>query len=258
MKKFLSLLFIFLIGISVSAQTGDKNIQTSPDAQRITVGISVGPTINWMNWKNKSSAPEGYSRPKRNVIVGARYGIDMDIDLTLRKNFYVTTGILIEHTGGNLKFEDNINLLNETINREIERGFRSIYITIPTAVTIRTPSKDNFIFGFNAGFYHSFCLSSKYQSCFNLDPEAVDVDKESINRVSTEWVKDNEVETFKESFFAGIGLEYIIKKHLKAKVYVNYAQSLNNYFSSDAKNSASEVKEHAGIGSFEILLGLSF
>ena len=76
--------------------------------------------------------------------------------------------------------------------------------------------------------------------------------------MTTDWLKDNEVALFKESIFAGIGLEYVIKNNLKGKLYVNYSQSLNNYFSKNAKNSCTGVKEKAAIGTIEVLFGLSF
>jgi hypothetical protein len=76
--------------------------------------------------------------------------------------------------------------------------------------------------------------------------------------VTTDWAKDNEVALFKESVFAGIGFEYVIRRHLRAKFGVNYAQSLNNYFSKNAKNSRTGVQEKAAIGTVEILFGLYF
>ena len=87
---------------------------------------------------------------------------------------------------------------------------------------------------------------------------AEDIEKESINHITTDWLKDNEVALFKESIFAGIGVEYVIKNNLKGKLYINYAQSLNNYFSKNAKNSLTGVQEKAAIGTVEVLFGLSF
>lgn len=230
------------------------------EARRVIFGITFGPTFNWMNWKNHKAAPEGYERTSPGgVKLGLRYGVNLDVDLTKTKNFYVSTGILIEHTGGSLNFNDNIYLVHDTLkNVNIDRKYKSIYFTIPTAITLRTPSFSNFIICGNVGLYHSFNLYSRYQSSFQIDPNAEDVDKESINHVTTDWLKDNEVALFKESIFAGIGVEYVIKNNLKGKLYINYAQSLNNYFSKNARNNSSGVQEKAAIGTVEILFGLSF
>lgn len=230
------------------------------EARRVVVGITFGPSFNWMNWKNHKAAPVGYERSAHeSVKLGLRYGVNLDIDLTKSKNFYVSTGVLIEHTGGSLNFNDNIYLVDKTLdNTNIDRKYKSIYFTIPTAVTLRTPSFNHFIIGGNIGFYHSFNLYSRYQSRFQIDPTAREIDKETINYVTTDWAKDNETALFKESIFAGIGFEYVIKRHLRGKLYVNYAQSLNNYFSKNAKNSRTGVQEKAAIGTVEILFGLYF
>lgn len=230
------------------------------EARRVVVGITFGPSFNWMNWKNHKAAPAGYERSAHeSVKLGLRYGVNLDIDLTKSKNFYVSTGVLIEHTGGSLNFNDNIYLVDKTLeNTNIDRKYKSIYFTIPTAITLRTPSFNHFIIGGNIGFYHSFNLYSRYQSRFQIDPSARETDKETINYVTTDWAKDNETALFKESIFAGLGVEYVIKRHLRGKLYINYAQSLNNYFSKNAKNSRTGVQEKAAIGTVEILFGLYF
>ena len=237
-----------------------KDLYNNLPARRVVFGITFGPSFNWMNWKNHKAAPEGYERSTPgSVKLGLRYGVNLDIDLNMKKNFYVSTGILIEHTGGSLTFTDQLTLIDDTpIIRKIDRGYNSIYFTIPTAITFRTPSFSNFIICGNIGLYHSFNLYARYQSGFQIDPTATDTDKESINYVTTNWAKDSEVALFKESVFAGFGVEYVIKKNLKGKLYFNYAQSLNNYFSKNAKNSLTDVQEKASIGTVEILLGLSF
>lgn len=230
------------------------------EGKRVVFGICFGPNFSWMNWKNHKAAPAGYERSSKGVKLGLRYGLNLDIDLTKSKNFYVSTGILVEHIGGSLNFNDNLYLIHDTLaNINIDRKYKSIYLTIPTAITLKTPSFSNFIVCGNVGLYHSFNLYSRYQNSFQIDPDAKSVDKESINHVTTDWEKDNETAIFKESVFAGLGLEYVIKNRLKAKLYINYVQSLNNYFNKNSRNGMNpEIKEKASIGSVEILFGLSF
>ena len=278
MKKFICLICLVAMVSCTFAQeyyttntnnTKDKQKKTEKvqradnynelEARRVIFGITIGPTFNWMNWKNHKAAPEGYERSSPGATkLGLRYGVNLDVDLTKSKNFYVSTGILIEHTGGSLNFNENVYLIRDSLVRNIDRSYKSIYFTIPTAITLRTPSFSNFIICGNVGLYHSFNLYSRYQSSFQIDPSAEDIEKESINHITTDWLKDNEVALFKESIFAGIGVEYVIKNNLKGKLYINYAQSLNNYFSKNAKNSLTGVQEKAAIGTVEVLFGLSF
>ncbi|MCQ2264819.1 MAG: PorT family protein [Bacteroidales bacterium] len=231
------------------------------EGRRVVVGITFGPTFNWMNWKNHKAAPEGYWRSSPATRVGLRYGLNLDVDLTKEKHFFVSTGVLVEHTGGNLEFDDYVIMEDVTLERKINRTYNSIYLTIPTAVTLRTPSFSNFIICGNVGLYHSFNVYARYQSRFEINPDLpaeVEKEKAFVNHVTTDWVQDKEVAIFKESIFAGLGVEYVIKNNLKAKLYINYAQSLNNYFSKNATNDRTGVKEKASIGTVELLLGLSF
>lgn len=275
MKKFFCFLCLIALCSSIFAQdySNDNSRKNKKmysqavdsyndlEARRVVVGITFGPTFNWMNWKNHKAAPEGYWRSIPGTKVGLRYGLNLDVDLTKEKHYFVSTGILVEHTGGKLNFEDNIVLIDVPMVRKMDRSYKSIYLTIPTAVTLKTPSFSNFIICGNVGFYHSFNVYARYQSSFDIIPpgnESKIENKETINHITSDWEKDKEVALFKESIFAGLGVEYVIKNNLKAKLYINYAQSLNNYFSKDATNSYTGVKEKASIGTIEILLGLSF
>lgn len=271
MKKIISFFVVMLMFTITYAQSGDGNNSSAKrsstpsngyneaDAHRVVVGLTVGPTINWMNWKNHNAAPEGYERSHKGAVyMGARYGINVDVDLNMKKNFFFSTGFLVEHTGSSLLFEDNVNILGVVQPRQMDREYKSIYLTIPTAVTLRTPSFSNFIICGNIGFYHSFNVYARYRSSFEMVPGLNDEEKEIINHVSTDWTKDTEVALFKESVFAGLGFEYVIHNNFKAKFMINYAQSLNNYFKSSATNSYTGVKEEAAIGTVEFLFGIYF
>lgn len=277
MKKIISILVVILLFSTTYAQSGyttshdkksSKRERTSNnvkedynnvEAHRVVFGITAGPTLNWFNWKNHRAAPEGYERSHRGAIkVGAHYGLNIDVDLTLEKNFFVSTGVLIEHTGGSLQFIDNLNFLGHVIPRKMDREYNSIYVTIPTAITLRTPSFNNFIICGNVGLYHSFNIYARYKSSFQLDDTIDDTEKDIINHLNTDWAKDKEVAIFKESIFAGLGFEYVIYNNFKVKFMVNYAQSLNNFYKKSAVNSYTNVKEKASIGTVEFLFGFYF
>lgn len=275
MKKIISILVVMLLFSTTYAQSGyttgndkrssknssnEKDAYNSIEAHRVVFGITAGPTLNWFNWKNHRAAPEGYERSHRGALkVGARYGLNIDVDLNLEKHFFVSTGVFIEHTGGSLQFSDNLNILGDIVPKKLDREYRSTYVTIPTAITLRTPSFSNFIICGNVGFYHSFNIYARYKSSFQLDDNTFDdSDKEIINHLSTDWAKDKEVALFKESVFAGLGFEYVIRNNFKVKFMVNYAQSLNNFYKKSAVNSYTNVKEKASIGTVEFLFGFYF
>ena len=67
--------------------------------KKINVGIVAGPSIDWLSTKNDQYEKGG-------IILGVRYGALLDINLTEDENYYFSTGLKIEHTGGKVKYKE--------------------------------------------------------------------------------------------------------------------------------------------------------
>lgn len=212
---------------------------------RINFGITFAPTINWMY-----PHTEGYD--KDGVIVGMRYGINLNVNLTERKNFYFSTGIFAEHCGGKMKFLDNIPIGSILVADSLptQRTYRSIYLTVPTMVTLKTNSINNFFICGNAGLLHSLNLNATATDSYTIDTEIWSREKQD----------SQEAALFKEAFIVGLGFEYSVTPNMRAGLMVNYVQTFTNYFKGKGKaqNSLSGLDQRANIGCVEIALNINF
>ena len=126
---------------------------------------------------------------------------------------------MFHHLGGKLKFnlyDDN----SPTDSVVTNRLYRSIFLTIPTGVKLKTPQFKNFVFGVNFGLYHSFLLSAKSYDKYSIG-------NTDIKKTNSPYV--NQMAIFREAGYLGIGGEYIIKGEFRVFMYVNYAYSFNQF-----------------------------
>ena len=190
--------------------------------------------------------------PARQLVMGMRYGINLNINLTERKNFYFSTGLFAEHTGGKMKFLDNIPIGSLLVADSIptQRTYRSIYLTVPTMITLKTNSINNFFICGNAGLLHSFSLNATATDSYTIDTETW----------SRETKDSQETALFKEAFIAGVGFEYSVTANMRAGLMVNYVQTFTNYFKGKGKaqNSLSKLDQRANLGYVEIALNINF
>jgi hypothetical protein len=184
--------------------------------------------------------------------MGMRYGVNLNINLTPRKNFYFSTGLFGEHCGGKMKFLDNVPIgslviADSTLTR---RTYRTIYLTVPTMITMKTNSINNFYITGNLGLLHSFNLYSTNTDSYLFDEELWTREKHT----------SEETAFMKEAFIAGVGFEYSVTPTMRAGLMVNYVQSFTNYFKGKGKaqNSLSRLDQRANLGCVEIALNINF
>lgn len=211
----------------------------------VNFGFTFAPTIAWMY-----PHTEGYD--KDGAIMGMRYGVNLNVNLSKRKNFYFSTGVFAEHTGGKMKFMDNIPVGSYFIadSTPTQRTYRSIYLTIPTMITMKTNSINNFFICGNAGLLHGFNLYATNTDSYLFGETLWSREKQT----------SQECALFKESFIVGVGFEYSVTPTMRAGVMVNYTQSFTNYFKGkgNAQNSLSKLDQRANLGCVEIALNINF
>lgn len=239
MKTRILTIFI-LLGLSlgyVTAQTNTKkDTIVPPHGKRVIVGLMVGSGADWIKPRNdKFTTNGGYAN--------LSYGIPVDINFTTGQYYYFSTGVMFHHLGGKLKF-DLAEPASPTGLVETKRLYRSIYLTIPTGIKLKTPQFKNFIFGGNFGLYHSFLLSAKSYDKYTIG-------NTDIKKTNAPYV--NQMAIFREAGYLGIGGEYIIKGEFRVFLYVNYAYSFTNFFS---RNNI--LKEKGNVNSVEVITGFSF
>ena len=108
------------------------------EGARINFGLAFAPTFDWMYTKTLGHQRDG-------IVVGMRYGVPINVNLTHGKNFYVSTGVFLEHVGGKLALRDSVILPNiGGTEADIHRTYRAMYLTIPVGITLKTNSINNF------------------------------------------------------------------------------------------------------------------
>ena len=220
-------------------------IKDPGNGSRVNFGITFAPTIAWM-----FPHTEGYE--KDGVTMGMRYGVNLNVNLTPRKNFYFSTGLFGEHCGGKMRFLDNIPVgqLGIADSTHTQRTYRSIYLTVPTMITMKTNSINNFFVTGNVGLMHSFKLNSTHTDSYLFDGVLWSREKQTSEETSF----------FKEAFIVGAGFEYSVTPTMRAGLMINYAQTFSNYFKGkgNAQNGLSKLDQRANLGYVEIALNINF
>lgn len=252
MKKqvFLMILIGLLALTNLNAQTAFMS-KDEGNGAKLNIGVCFAPTFDWM-----FPANEDYQRA--GIVTNFRTGLNLNVNLTPKKNFYFSTGVCFEQVGGKMNFHDNVPIPGITVTEStnIIRTYRAQYLTIPTAITLKTNSIHDFYLCGNVGFYNSLLLKA-----YNIDGYYF---SENNNEDAELWSREkqpsNEVSIFKESAFAGLGLEYSVTKNFRTGLYINYAYSLTNYFKGRgmAQNGLTQENLKAKLGYLEIVLNINF
>jgi len=237
--KILTFFILMVLSMGYTTAQRDKSATDSiipPHGKRVILGLMVGSGADWITPRNEKFTTNG-------GYANLSYGIPVDINFTTGQYYYFSTGVMFHHLGGKLKFnlyDDN----SPTDSVVTNRLYRSIYLTIPTGVKLKTPQFKNFVFGVNFGLYHSFLLSAKSIDKYSIG----NTDHKTTN---SPYVKQMAI--FREAGYLGIGGEYIIKGEFRTFVYINYAYTFTNFFS---RNNI--LKEKGNVNSVEVILGFSF
>ncbi|MBQ7489723.1 MAG: outer membrane beta-barrel protein [Bacteroidales bacterium] len=233
------ILTIIFIGLIFESQAQEpKRSHSSGVGRRYSLGFCMGSGADWILTKKDEFKNAG-------PVASLRYGIPIDINFTTATNYYFTTGLLFQHLGGKQQFTmtDTARALYDIENNV--RSYRSIFITIPVGIKLKTPDFSNFVFAVNFGLQQSFAISSKATDKFKLE----DGTKQTIKR--NDFSKSTFI--FREAAYIGVGLEYVIKDDFRVHLFVNYAYTFTNYF-----KKSTEWGEKGNLNSLELVLGCNF
>lgn len=220
--------------------------------RRVEIGLIAGPTIDWA-----TTSTRGYS--SAGAKIGGVYGVNVDINLApTSSNYFFSTGINARHIRYGLKYNDNYlyenpdNDYKEEIffNAAVKSTFNTTYVTIPTAVKLKTNPFGNFAFWGLIGVEHAFAVSSKSNDEITLE------DGSSKKQDKVDHYKHTAV--FKESLYVVFGAEYIIQENTKILLGLGYNYGFNNMFRKKYKNSISEFPVNAHTHRLEIQVGVTF
>jgi hypothetical protein len=213
----------------------------------VEAGFCVAPTVCW-------AAPHTDNYQREGTKVGGHYGVVADINLVRTKEFvYASTGLVFKHLRFGLDYTDKYMLekKNETIDSaRITSTYNTIFLTIPTAIKLKTDQFSNFaIFGV-VGLEHGFRLSAKSKDIVTRP----DNSEEPANKAN----QTDNIVLFKESLFATIGVEYTLFSHTKASFGIAYNYGLNSIFKRKYENAMTKEKVSANIHTIEFQFGFIF
>lgn len=218
--------------------------------RRVDIGLFAGPTIDWCITNTHNYKTTG-------VKGGGVYGLNIDISLVqTSSNYYFSTGINARHIRYGLKYNDNYTFLNKLnimeylYNIPINSTYNTIYVTIPTAIKLKTNNFGRFIVFGLVGLEHGIAVSSK------SDDEITRADgtKEKIGKVN----HYKQTTIFKESLYVVLGTEFIIQDNTKATFGIGYDFGFNNMFRKKYKNTISDQSVNARAHRIEFQFGIIF
>ncbi|MDL2297340.1 PorT family protein [Bacteroidales bacterium OttesenSCG-928-B11] len=229
MKKTLLIVCLILSSISLLAQ----------DGKRVNIGLSIGPSIDWISPKTDNYERDG-------IGIGLRYGVPVDINFTHGSNYYFSTGIKFEHIGGKMNFPFIYNEKEVALNRK----YTAMFLSIPTGIKLKTPTFGSMVFAGNFGFLHGLKLNGKFIDTW--------VDENGNNVMQNKKEEYENCAFFKESIYVGLGAEYIIQEDFRASFYINYAYTITNFFNKKAINPTTNLREKGNPGAVEFVFGIHF
>ncbi|MCR4964209.1 MAG: outer membrane beta-barrel protein [Bacteroidales bacterium] len=269
MKKQLLIVIIllFTIGTTVYAQKPPRDghgpeygVQEEDDpfekddgyGSKLNIGICFAPSFSWLYPKTV-----GYER--NGAVLHFRTGINLNINLTERKNFYFTTGVYYERLGGKLTYVDNVEIpgLIITPGTTTNRTYTTQYITVPLGVTMKTNPAHNFSFCGNVGIYNSLLIGATNRDGYFFMSGEAGEEPELWERQKSKY---NECSLLKEAIYGGIGAEYSITQNTRVSLYINYAHTVTNFFKGrgQAVNSMTGESLKSKMGYIEIVGGVNF
>ncbi len=244
-KQYIFIIILCLLGSDFVYSQVDR-------PRRVDIGIIAGPTIDWATTNTR-----GYS--SAGAKIGGVYGINVDINMVpTSSNYFFSTGINARHIRYGLKYNDNYvytnpdnNYQDETFfNASVKSTFNTTYVTIPTAIKLKTNSFDDFVFWGLVGLEHAIAVSSKSNDEITL------VDGSTKKQDKVNHYKHTAI--FKESLYVVFGAEYIIEDNTKVLLGLGYNFGFNNMFRKKYENSISGFAVNAHTHRIEIQVGVTF
>lgn len=197
------------------------------------LSFTASPTINWL-----SSDQKGVESGK--VALGFNYGVNADFYFDEGNRYALATGLLINSTGGNLRYYDNsdeIQFSRHTFDSGTTFRYRLKYIEVPLALKLKTSQFRRWSYWGQFGFSGMINIQSKGDSSNDL------LDKSNIN---------DEVKLFNLALNIGVGSHFDLGGNNAINVGIVYK---NGFMDVTSNN---QFKDKADLNSLMLKLGLVF
>jgi len=232
MKQVIIPLFLLLFGCVQPAYPQDQK-------QSVKLGLKASPNMAWM-------APETKNYNYDGISGGATIGLVTDFYFA--KNYAFSSGFNFAFLNGKLTYGDMKILNNDTINGQMNRKYKFVYLDIPYMIKLQTNTFGRVSFFGQIGFSTGFRISAKARDEFVWD--GTDSPYEENSNITSQTT------IIREAVLFGIGLEYHLDVNTRIFFGANYSNSLNNILKDI--NSASGLNQKALLNFIEFNLGVLF
>ncbi len=231
MKKIALLLTITAFSVSLSAQG-------------VRMGLTASPQFSWLKSDASSISSDG-----------GQFGFNFGLltDFFFAERYSLSTGLMINNTGGGLKYSDSLQFKTSDITYNLSSGsikYKIQYIDIPVAFKMESNQIGYFV------YYAQFGITNHLRVGASADIEGESISTDGVNMiVSLNGVgcKD-EVNFFNMGYNIGAGANYYFSKNTAITFGILYT----NGFIDVTNNSDKKIQDDASLRSVTLKLGVIF
>ncbi len=215
-------------------------------AQGVRLGLTASPQLSWLKSDASSISSNG-------THLGFNFGLLTDFFFAER--YSLSTGLMINNTGGSLKYADSLRFKTSDITYNLIPNsvikYKIQYIDIPIAFKMESNQIGYFV------YYAQFGISNHLRVGASADIEGVyePTDGSANTEISLNGAgcKD-EVSFFNMGYNIGVGVNYYFSKNTAVTFGILYT----NGFIDVTNNSDKKVKDNALLRSVTLKLGVLF
>lgn len=213
-------------------------ITTGVYSQKVRMGLTASPQLSWLKSDVSKVESDG-------VQMGFNFG--MQTDFFFSDRYSITSGIMINNTGGSLKYADSLNFVTSDNTLSLDPGsvikYKIQYIDVPLAFRMESNQIGYFVYYAQFGVTNHIRVGASANIHGATDAADVSIDGAGCK---------DEVNLFNMGYNIGAGINYYFSKNTAITVGILYT----NGFIDVTKNSG--VDDTANLRSFTLKIGLLF
>lgn len=213
---------------------------TNSFSQGMRMGLTASPQLSWMNSDASTIGSDG-------VQMGFNFGLLTDFFFAER--YSLTSGIMINNTGGKLKYNDS--LLFETNDKTYDFGegaaikYKIQYIDIPLSFRMESNQIGYFVYYAQFGITNHFRVGASADINGNFQGEEL-----SLSGVGCK----DEINFFNMGYNIGAGTNYYFSKNTALTLGILYT----NGFIDVTNNNNKRAKDNVSLRNITLKIGVLF
>jgi len=208
--------------------------------QGVRLGLSVSPQLSWM--KSDMGIVES-----QGAKMGFNFGLQSDFFFAERYSF--STGLLINNTGGKLRYSDTLNFKTSDGQYKFDPGaevdYEIQYIDVPLAFRMESNKIGYFV------YYAQFGVTNHFRVGATADISAADG---AVQQTLNGYGCKAEVGFFTMGYHIGSGINYYFSKNTAITVGFLYT----NGFLDASRNTDTDFEDNLSVRSLMLKFGILF